>query len=98
MRTTKQPMLDEEYQIIIQPAQMPNMLRLTYSNKKGKLIQIEEITAITEEMIGFCKYKGRSSNGTSCGWMNDIKLVYGQLKPTDWKYSGILIDEFYKYH
>jgi len=89
---------EEPFQVVIQPAQMPHMLRLTYSKKKGgKLLQMEEINA-NEEVLGLCTFKGKSGSGSKCDWMIEVKRAYSGMKATDWVISGLYVDQYYKKH
>lgn len=69
---------------------------LTYSKYRGgKIIMIEEIDK-NELPITSCTFKGRSSSGTGCEWLKELKSAYSDMKTQDWLYSGLWIDEHYK--
>lgn len=89
----------EPYQVIIQPSDFPNRLRLTYSKYSGGVITlIEELDALDTVKCG-CIFKGRSKSCSAGGdWIKDIRSILNQIKPRDWPHNEIYIEEFYKNH
>lgn len=88
----------EQYQVVLQPENYPYLLRLTYDKYKGsKIIEIEELNH-QEKLLTSCKFKGKSSTGTGCEYLKEIKIAYSSMKSHDWTGNSIWFDEYYKKH
>lgn len=102
MKRTKyltEGLISEKYQVVIKPSDFPNPIRLTYSKPKGGVLSsIEEIDS-TESVICNCKFRGRSANCSEGGeWIKDLRPFFNQFKASDWAYSDIFIEEYFKKH
>jgi hypothetical protein len=89
----------EEYQVVIQPHHYPTRVRLTYSKfKGGRITHVEEID-LTEAVLTCCKFKGKTSTGTGCEHLKELKQAYSSMKTTDWiNNAEMYIDEYYRLH
>jgi hypothetical protein len=88
----------EPYQVVIQLEGFPLPVRLTYLKEKSdRIIQIEELDSL-ERPETSCSFKGKSSIGTGCSYLKELKQAIQGMRPKDWHQNTQLITSYYKKH
>lgn len=92
-------MKTEAFCVEIKLPSQPHILRLTYSKYKGgKIVSIEEISAL-DEIISSGTFRGKTHTGNLPQDILELKSLFNQIKVSDWyENPDVLIDAYYKYH
>jgi len=88
----------EPFQVVLKLQDWPLAIRITYSKEKSdKILEIEEIDSL-ERPETSCKFKGKSSMGTGCQYLKELKQAIQGMKAKDWSNNPQHIISYYKQH
>jgi len=88
----------EQVQVVVKLQDWPLLVRITYNKIAGdRILEIEELGP-NETPETSCKFKGRSSTGTGCAYLKELKQAIQGVKIKDWKVNNQYITSYYKQH
>jgi hypothetical protein len=88
----------EPFQVVVKLQGFPLAVRITYAKEKSdRILEIEELDSLEQPQTS-CKFKGRSSIGTGCAYLKELKQAIQGMKAKDWHLNNQHIISYYKQH
>jgi hypothetical protein len=88
----------EPVQVVVNLQDWPLPVRITYNKLSGdRILEIEELGPNDQQETS-CKFRGRSSMGTGCDYLKELKRAIQGIKIKDWKKNKQYKTSYYKQH